>query len=1042
MLHTLGEFKLAGRPLRRPKPLLLLAYLALEGSTSRRTLAELFFGEAKDPRDSLSSALKHLREHLPNDLTLTSEMVSTSVLCDAKELIRLLDEDRLTEAVALYQGPFVPNLDLPLGEELEAWLASRQDSLAQRLRMALLKQAQRVAEQDKVGAARLAEQAWRLTKDQGIDAETFASLYGLLLMGSSPYALEIRRQAVEYGIPLILPSGMVPSQSDLPSEPQQGPRPFQMFIADLQARLEDLAQGEESLALGVWGAPGIGKTYLLRQALKDLSYQSYSVHASIPLAKLLQRLPKTGLPSWARTILARLSEDKAVPSEDVSDSLGALLAEQAPVALHVEDLHEVDGERLELWTSLATLAKRSPGVALIVTSRQAPPEIFEALQPPPLALEEAAELLAGEAGSALPEAAVVWLHEHAAGNPLFTLEFFRYLRRQGNLWSDGGRWRWRDPETLRIPTSIEVLVSQAIQSAALSDAAARFMNAKALLPVGTSYELMVQVADVEEALPVVRAELEANGILREGVFAHPLYREMLKRELPRGVRAALSRRIITTLAATEPETAAPFLDEAGLDEDGALEILVRAAGVAEHRGHERHAGELLARAAEYAAGERKRELLLDAARFLHAVQPARAQQLLERVLEAEPLHVEGALLLARCLLLQGEGERAERVMHRLPPDVRPVERWLKDLVHLRTERTDYGGALELWHSHPELQGIADVATKRDVAFALLKQGSVAEADALLSETLQDPLLSPEERASLLEVRGSIALYTGRYHDSLALLDEAIELLMHLSGSAIARQLTYALRYRTMVYWGLCRLREAVRDTEEMMRLASELGSGRDYAIAQAYLGVSLTELGDYARAEEELLESREVLERSDAQEHLAACEAMLAGVYIYWQPPNAAAQALRHAHRSLAIAREMNAPVVISQALIYAAGAEAMFGTGERALAAAQECIDIATQLGQQRVFATALWTRGLALEKLGENERALADFEEAERIQGELGLIGWATYAGLDAARLRNDWDKARKHVEVLRELGVVGYTLLARQRFAPLFESGQPLV
>jgi hypothetical protein len=40
------------------------------------------------------------------------------------------------------------------------------------------------------------------------------------------------------------------------------------------------------------------------------------------------------------------------------------------------------------------------------------------------------------------------------------------------------------------------------------------------------------------------------------------------------------------------------------------------------------------------------------------------------------------------------------------------------------------------------------------------------------------------------------------------------------------------------------------------------------------------------------LQSREVLIRSDAREHLAACEAILSGVYINWQPPGAADKAL------------------------------------------------------------------------------------------------------------------------------------------------------
>jgi tetratricopeptide (TPR) repeat protein len=299
----------------------------------------------------------------------------------------------------------------------------------------------------------------------------------------------------------------------------------------------------------------------------------------------------------------------------------------------------------------------------------------------------------------------------------------------------------------------------------------------------------------------------------------------------------------------------------------------------------------------------------------------------------------------------------------------------------------------------------------------------------------------DERASLLEVRASITFHLGNFPDSLRLFDEVIALLRASDNPKIHRQLMYALRFRTQVYWGFCRLREAIRDTEEAMRLASDLGSGRDYAIAQTYLGVSLTELGEYERAEEELFEAREVLERSDAREHFAASEAMLSGLYTNWPTENAAARALRHGHRSLDTTREVGAPVFICLATIYASWAESTFGAGERALALAQESFDIATQFGQRRMLGLAHWMRGMALEKLGQLEAALRDFDEGERILQELGLPGWATYVGLDAARLRDDWESARKHVQRLRELGVVGYTLPARRHFASLFEStGEP--
>ncbi len=86
-LRTLGELALDGTPLHRPKPLLLLAYLAFEGATPRRRLAELFFGVTKDPADSLSTALKYLKHHPAAALEFRLGTVATGVECDAKLLL-------------------------------------------------------------------------------------------------------------------------------------------------------------------------------------------------------------------------------------------------------------------------------------------------------------------------------------------------------------------------------------------------------------------------------------------------------------------------------------------------------------------------------------------------------------------------------------------------------------------------------------------------------------------------------------------------------------------------------------------------------------------------------------------------------------------------------------------------------------------------------------------------------------------------------------------------------------------------------------------
>ncbi len=59
-LRTLGELRLEGGSFSRSKPLLPLAYLALEGAKERRYVAKFFWMGAANPRRSLNTALHQL----------------------------------------------------------------------------------------------------------------------------------------------------------------------------------------------------------------------------------------------------------------------------------------------------------------------------------------------------------------------------------------------------------------------------------------------------------------------------------------------------------------------------------------------------------------------------------------------------------------------------------------------------------------------------------------------------------------------------------------------------------------------------------------------------------------------------------------------------------------------------------------------------------------------------------------------------------------------------------------------------------------------
>lgn len=353
------------------------------------------------------------------------------------------------------------------------------------------------------------------------------------------------------------------------------------------------------------------------------------------------------------------------------------------------------------------------------------------------------------------------------------------------------------------------------------------------------------------------------------------------------------------------------------------------------------------------------------------------------------------------------------------------------LVRLRTQRHDYAGAVAIWEEQPERQGAARPESKSQAAFALAHVGRFAEADALAKTALADTDVSPLERAGLLETRGVIAYYMGEMAAGLDYFDTSVAILRATQDPSGPPKLMQVLRLRATTYWAFFRQADAIRDTEEAMRIASELGRGRDYAIAQTYLGVPLTELGEYERAEEALLESREVLRRADAREHLAACEAILGGVYINWQLPGTNARALGHTRASLRISEDVGAPVLISQSSFYVAWAELIAGNAKASENYASRGLSIALGMGQRRFASAIYWIRSLAREELGRITEAVADLDAAVALAEGMGIEGHRLLFLIDRDRLLDDREAVKRHLVAAKPYNLTGFRLLARQRF-----------
>ncbi len=276
-LHTLGGLRLEGSSFRRPKPLLLLAYLALEGAKPRRYLAELFFMEASDRMNSLSRALSYVRQEAPGVIDADNKKVWATVGCDAAELLGLTDSKQFEKCLELYQGAFAVDYDLELRGDLEEWLYGTREILAAKARHAFLTLGEsEAAKGDFFQAARLAEKAYKLREVVELGPDDFGRLYNLLYAGNSPLAAEVRKEAEGFEIPLELSreeakaqlSEIVEAAHDIPNNL---PVPKTSFIGRDQELIEIAQQlsKKDCRLLTLHGTGGVGKSRLALQAAYD-----------------------------------------------------------------------------------------------------------------------------------------------------------------------------------------------------------------------------------------------------------------------------------------------------------------------------------------------------------------------------------------------------------------------------------------------------------------------------------------------------------------------------------------------------------------------------------------------------------------------------------------------------------------------------------------------------------------------------------------------------------------------------------------------------
>ena len=204
-LITFGQMHIANSEFAKTKHLLLLTYLAVEGTKKRFELAELFWegmreeltskGERKDLQN-LSVTLSQIRKQVGKEFIENGQHkgeLQTSIPCDAKEFLKAFKENNYKQVWEIYKGPFLHDVEHIMKfhafDNLYLWIMSMREhfaKMAQRTLLELAKQALALENFEEVG--RFAELAHNLPAAPPLEPDMLSEINQLLLAGGSRLA--------------------------------------------------------------------------------------------------------------------------------------------------------------------------------------------------------------------------------------------------------------------------------------------------------------------------------------------------------------------------------------------------------------------------------------------------------------------------------------------------------------------------------------------------------------------------------------------------------------------------------------------------------------------------------------------------------------------------------------------------------------------------------------------------------------------------------------------------------------------------------------
>lgn len=347
-LVTLGRLALEYSDFSRPKPLLLLAYLALQGPQPRRVLADLFWMDARDPTDSLSTALRRLRNDVGGAIVADGRHVRAVIACDAQDFLAGIRNGE-PRALGLYGGSFAQGLDLALGSELEEWVYSTREHLAGHARNLELRLAELAFARGRPPEAiRGAEAAFQFQDAPALEPDGLLRVTRLLIGVESPLAERAAAEVRELGL------------QPAPATPAPVPRPVNVFVGrtrELELLEERLLRPDARLVT-LLGAGGMGKTRLALELAELLAPRFMECH-------VLRLESTTNAEGFASLLLAGLSMAASGVEEPLEVAARRLRGRRALLVL--DNVEQFVGAAAG---AVAYLSAACPDLRIVVTSRE------------------------------------------------------------------------------------------------------------------------------------------------------------------------------------------------------------------------------------------------------------------------------------------------------------------------------------------------------------------------------------------------------------------------------------------------------------------------------------------------------------------------------------------------------------------------------------------------------------------------------------------------------------------------------------------------